>query len=71
MPLVNCSIAYGVSSGMTSAGSDGDATSGNPVGREVVTQRRIYIIDTAWNEAPQAHAINNTLAMFEDAYAHP
>ena len=42
-----------------------------PIGRKVVTKRRIDIIKTAWNEAPKAHAVNNTLAVFEDADPHP
>ena len=41
-----------------------------PVGREVVTKRWIDIVNTAWDETPKAHAVNNTLAVFEDAHPH-
>src|SRR6185369_12870007 len=30
-----------------------------PVGREVVTKRWIDIVNTAWDETPKAHAVNN------------
>ena len=43
---------------------------GDLVGHEVVAECRIHITNGAWHEASEAHAVNNTLTVFEDAHAH-